>query len=127
MGSTKSVKEQKKKEENWTNKRQNITTTRISTITCSNNTDQHTEEEGRKTNTKGQRKPKMDVKEYQRKETSITYSKTNTEIRNNKESEEEIKSPKTTLRNTNTNNKNKNKTNSADNVEDKTSKKKLKN
>jgi hypothetical protein len=44
IGSTKSVKEQKKKEENWTNKRQNKTTTRILTITCSNNTDKHTEE-----------------------------------------------------------------------------------
>jgi hypothetical protein len=65
------------------------------------------------------------VKEYQRKETSITYSKTDTEITNNKESEEEIKSPKTTLRNTNTNSKNKNKTNSADNEEDKTSNRKI--
>jgi hypothetical protein len=44
IGSTKSVKERKKKEENWKNKRQNKNTTIISTITCSNNTNKHTEE-----------------------------------------------------------------------------------
>jgi hypothetical protein len=67
----------------------------------------------------------MDKKEYQRKKTSITYSKTKTEIRNNEDLEEEIKPPKKTIRNTTKNNTKTNKIDSADNQEDKTTKNKI--
>jgi hypothetical protein len=62
--STKSVKEQKKTEEIWKNKSNNKNTTRISTFTCSNNTDKHTDTGEWKTSTKGRQKPKMDKKVY---------------------------------------------------------------
>ena len=93
IGSTKSVKEQKKTEEIWKNKRQNKNTTRIMTITCSNNTDKHTEEREWKTSTKGRRKPKTDKNAYQKKETSTNNRKLEEEnITNNGELEEEINS-----------------------------------
>ena len=120
IGSTKSVKEQKKTEEIWKNKRQNKNTTRIMTITCSNNTDKHTEEREWKTSTKGRRKPKTDKNAYRKKETSTNNRKLEEEnITNNGELEEEIKTHTKTIRNNNNDNKKKYEIDSADKQEDK--------
>jgi hypothetical protein len=64
---SKSVKEQKKTEEIWKNKRQNKNTTRISTITCSNNTDNIPKKENER------QAPKED--ENQRRKKMITKRK----------------------------------------------------
>jgi len=120
IGSTMSIKEQKKTEENWINKRQNKNTTRIATITCSNKTDKHTEEGEWKISTKGRRKPKTDKNSYHQKETSTNNRKSEEEnITNNGELEKEIKTHTKTRRNTNNDNKKKNEIDSADNQEDK--------
>ena len=121
VGSTKSVKEQKKTEENWKNKRQNKNTTRISTVICSNNTEKHTDEGEWKTSTKGRRKPKTDKKVYQKKETSTNKRKPEEEnTTNNGELKEEIKTHTRTRKSTNNDNEKKKEIDSAEKKEDKT-------
>jgi hypothetical protein len=120
VGSTKSVKEQKKTEVIWKKKSKNKNTTRISTFTCSNNTDKHTDEGEWMTSIKGRQKPKTEKKVYQMKETSTNNRKPEEKNTTNKGNlEEEIKAHMRTRRNTNNDNKKKNENHSTEKQEDK--------